>query len=320
MEEWRKGWHPEIIQAKGESESVLVVGAGPAGLEAARALGMRGYQVAIAEAKSDIGGRVSLEATLPGLSAWGRVVDYRRYQLSQMANVDIYHESELSAEQVLEFGFDNVAIATGSSWRADGFGRHHVTPMPNDGSIPIYTPDDLMAGNIPSGKVVVFDDDHYYMGGVLAQLLAENGAQTHLITSSAYVSDWTNNTLEQAAIHQKLASLDVQLQLNTAVSAITNKQITLSCAYTAKESVIQADAVVLVTSRAMHDELYQTLLAREQQWADAGIKSVKVFGDAQAPGPIAWATYAGHRYARELDAADIGDALPFKREVAQLCC
>ncbi|MFT7661531.1 MAG: dimethylamine/trimethylamine dehydrogenase, partial [Gammaproteobacteria bacterium] len=178
MEEWRKGWHPEKIATKGSSESVLIVGAGPAGLEAARALGERGYQVALAEAKTDIGGRVALESKLPGLSAWGRVVDYRRYQLSQMANVDIYLESKLSAEEVLEFGFDNVAITTGSSWRDDGVARHHVLPMQNDGSIPVYTPNELMTGNVPTGNVLVFDDDHYYMGGVLAQLLAENGART----------------------------------------------------------------------------------------------------------------------------------------------
>jgi dimethylamine/trimethylamine dehydrogenase len=74
----------------------------------------------------------------------------------------------------------------------------------------------------------------------------------------------------------------------------------------------------MVASQAPDDVLYHDLLARQSEWADAGIKSVKVFGDAEAPGPIAWATYAGHRYARELDGEEIGDDLPFRREIAEL--
>jgi dimethylamine/trimethylamine dehydrogenase len=46
--------------------------------------------------------------------------------------------------------------------------------------------------------------------------------------------------------------------------------------------------------------------------------SSRLIGDAESPAPIAWATYAGHRYARELDTPDIGDALPFRREITQL--
>jgi dimethylamine/trimethylamine dehydrogenase len=224
MEEWRKGWHPEDIQVKGDSESVLVVGAGPAGLEAARALGKRGYQVVLAEAGTQLGGRVARERELPGLSAWGRVADYREYQLSQMPNVDIYLDNELGADDILAFGIEHVVLATGSSWRKDGVSRHHVVPMPNDDSVPVYTPDDLMAGKMPSGKVLVFDDDHYYMGGVIAELLVEQGCDVTLITPAAYVSDWSNNTLEQASIHARLVELGVNIVLNRAVSKIDNGQ------------------------------------------------------------------------------------------------
>ena len=91
-----------------------------------------------------------------------------------------------------------------------------------------------------------------------------------------------------------------------------------ACAYTGRLSEIACDGVLLVTARLPNDVLYTDLLAQKAKWADSGIESVKVIGDAQAPAAIAWATYAGHRYAEEFDAADIGDALPFKREVAGL--
>ncbi|MDH6231677.1 dimethylamine/trimethylamine dehydrogenase [Mesorhizobium soli] len=318
MEEWRKGWHPERMQPKGESESVLIVGAGPAGLEAARALGLRGYQVALAEAGTELGGRVARECRLPGLSAWGRVRDYRQYQLGQMPNVEIYFDSRLSADDILAFGFQNVAITTGSTWRRDGVARAHVVPMPMDAATPVYTPDDLMDGNVPVGNVVLFDDDHYYMGGVLAELMARQGAKVTLVTPSAYVSDWTRNTLEQGAIHRRLAELGVEIVLNRAVTRIAAGGVATACVYTGAERDIAADAVVLVASRQQNDSIWQDLKARRDEWADNGIRSIKVIGDAEAPGPIAWATYAGHRFARELDEPDIGDTLPFRREVTAL--
>ncbi|MEM6565489.1 MAG: FAD-dependent oxidoreductase [Pseudomonadota bacterium] len=318
MEEWRKGWHPEHMNAKGPSSSVLVVGAGPAGLEAARALGERGYDVAIAEAGTVLGGRVAKERHLPGLSAWGRVADYREYQISQKPNVQSYFDSALDAESILEFGFEHVCLATGATWRRDGVARQHVVPFPTDSAMPLFTPDDMMDGATPSGHVVIFDDDHYYMGGVLAELLVQKGCTVTLVTPAAYVSEWTVNTLEQHEVHRRLAEMGVTIELNRGVTSIGSEFVETNCTFTDQRRRIECDAVLIVSSRIENNDVYKALKSRERDWPDAGIKSVSLIGDANAPGPIAWATYAGHRYARELDGNDIGDALPFRREITQL--
>ncbi|MDQ1847831.1 FAD-dependent oxidoreductase [Gemmobacter fulvus] len=326
MEEWRRGWHPEKIATRGSSDNVLVIGSGPAGLEAARALALRGYDVAVAEARDSFGGRVARERLLPGLSAWGRVADYRLYQIGQRPNVQMYPGSDLGVQDVLDFGFQNICIATGSRWRADGVARQHVLPMPGADALPVFTPDDLMEGRMPSGKVVVFDDDHYYMGGVLAELTAQKGCDVTLVTPSAYVSDWTINTLEQGAIHRRLIAAGVKIVLNTGIARLHADGVETSCSYTDQRGRLTCDAVIMVASRMANDSLFHALKARQAEWADAGIRSVQLIGDASAPGPIAWATFAGHRYARELDSGvwadehggDWGDSLPFRREITEL--
>jgi len=321
MEEWRRDWHPEFMNPKGESSSVLVVGAGPAGLEATHALAKRGYDVTLVEAEETLGGRVSKESALPGLSAWGRVRDYRSYQLSQMPNVTIYPGNTMTANDVLEFGAEHVAIATGSYWRRDGVSRFHVKPMPVSGSLPVYTPDDIMGDMaIAEKRVVVFDDDHYYMGAVIAEKIAQTGAEVILITPSAYVSEWTLNTLEQGFIHNRLIENKVTIYRNTAVAELLDNAVRCVDTYSEQSSMIDCDAIVLVTSRLGNDELWQSLREQESEWNKHGIKSIRLIGDAESPAPIAWATFAGHRFARELDepVKGIEAPLPFRRELARL--
>ena len=317
MEEWRKGWHPERARPKGASDSVLIVGAGPAGLEAAHILGKRGYTVALAEAGTVLGGRVARERTLPGLSAWGRVADYRSGQIAPMPNVDIYRDSRLSADDILGMGFQHVCIATGATWRRDTVARLHLSPIPTDPALPVFTPDDLMAGGGPTGgTVVLYDDDHFYMGSVLAELLVARGCQVHFVTPAVKVAEWTDNTLEQATIQRRLMELGVTLHLSQAPQAIGARAVTLGCTWTGRDTDLPCDALVTVSSRLPEDALYHAVKSRD--WQAAGIRSLKLIGDAAAPAPIAWATYAGRRYAEELDEPDRGDALSFRRESAEL--
>jgi len=319
MEEWRKGWHPERSRPKGRSETVLIVGAGPAGLEAALAAAKRGYTVTLAEATATLGGRVARERGLPGLSAWGRVADFRTGQLAPMANVQVYRESRLTAEDILAMGADHVAIATGAAWRHDAVARLHLAAIPTDPAMPLFTPDDVMAGGGPNGgRVVIYDDDHFYMGSVIAEALVARGCAVEFVTPAVKVAEWCDNTLEQGSIMRRLMGLGVNIHLSKAPDVIGPDGVTLGCVWTGRRTEMACDAVVMVTSRAPNDALYQSVMTRRADWQAAGIQSVNLIGDANAPGPIAWATYAGRRFAEELDAPDIGDDLTFRREIAGL--
>ncbi len=317
MEEWRKGWHPERSKPKGGSDTVLIVGAGPAGLEAALQLGKRGYVVTLAEATDVLGGRVARERGLPGLAAWGRVADFRTGQMAPMANVQVYRDSRLSPQDVLDMGAQHVAIATGAAWRRDAVARHHLFAIPTDPAMPVWTPDDLMAGKGPTGgAVLLYDDDHFYMGSVIAELLVARGCMVDFVTPAAKVAIWTENTLEQTTIQRRLMQIGVRLHLSHAPAEVLGDAVTLDCTYTGRQTALPTDAVVMVTARVPDDALFHA--TRASDWRGAGIRTLNLIGDAAAPGPIAWATYAGRRYAEELDAEPIGDALPFQREIAEL--
>ncbi|KZY29710.1 NADH:flavin oxidoreductase, partial [Roseovarius sp. HI0049] len=206
-EEWRKGWHPDRIAPKRSNDSVLIIGAGPAGLEAARALGERGHEVTLADARSEAGGRLVGERRLPGLTEWGRVVDYRTYQISQMANVNLYLESELTAETATEFGADRIVLATGSRWTADGIGRTNPRGIAIEEGAITLTPNDIMDGSEPTGPVVIYDDDNFYMGGLMAEKLRADGHDVTFVTAAPEVAGWSHNTLEQHVVQKRLLEM-----------------------------------------------------------------------------------------------------------------
>jgi dimethylamine/trimethylamine dehydrogenase len=297
-EEWRKGWHPEKVPG-GASGQVLVVGAGPAGLEAALTLARRGYQVAICDAREQAGGRVSLECRLPGLAEWSRVRDYRLGQLRTMPAVTFYLASRLTAADVREFGADHVLFATGARWRADGLGRHRSTPLALAPGARVLTPDDLLQGPAPSGHVAVFDDDHYYMGPVLSLLLARAGARVTYVTTEGRAGRWSHYTGEQEATQRQMLEEGIAIVVDTGITAFDGEHVTLECVYTGGERRLGATALVLVTSREPDASLYRELAGDGEGEAPAGLARI---GDCLQPGLIAHAVYSGHRAARELGA------------------
>ena len=146
-EEWRRDWHPEIIAPKKSDKDVMIIGAGPAGLEAARALGQRGYGVTLLDARKELGGRVLRESALPRLNEWHRVVDWRMTQIRKMKNIAVYPSSPMTAEEILETGAHSIFIATGATWQRDGMGRTLRKPIRGFDLQNVFSPDDLMDRN-----------------------------------------------------------------------------------------------------------------------------------------------------------------------------
>jgi dimethylamine/trimethylamine dehydrogenase len=287
-EEWRRGWHPEFIPPAKSPASMLVVGGGPAGLEAALTLGRRGHQVALAEATLELGGRVINESSLPGLQNWIRVRDHRAYMLGQMDNVDVYLDSQLTAQDVTDFEADAIVVATGSRWRRDGVGATVRSPLPVDSHARIMTPDDIFAGTEIDGEILLYDDEHYMMAGALAEKFLLAGHRVKYLTPAATISSWTAMTDEQEFIQARLLSMGIEVVFTQKIAGIANGILNTCCIYTGKPFSHEFGSLILVTGREPNNELFDKLHRA----------STRV-GDCLVPSSIADAVYSGHKFARE---------------------
>jgi dimethylamine/trimethylamine dehydrogenase len=318
-EEFRRGWHPERFEpAENRDRDVLVVGAGPAGMECALVLGKRGFRrVHLLDAGDDIGGIMRWIPQLPGRGEWARVLNWRRIQLDKLGNVEVIPSVRLDVEGARQYGAEIVVVATGAHWAADGLNRETHDPIPGaDASLPhVLTPEQIMVeGKVPPGKrVVVYDSDGYFMGPDLSERLALQGFEVDFVTSLEDISPFSHETLEQVFLKERLHEVGVRMHRTVRLDRVEPGGLALEDEF-GDAIELEADAVVLVTQRLSDDALYHDLRADEERLKAEGIEAVYRVGDCVAPQLIADAIFDGHRLAREMDADDPTVPLPYVRE------
>ena len=335
MEEYRRGWHPEKFEKTKNPCSVLVVGGGPAGMECARVLGERGYDVHLREAEGELGGLWKDVARYPRCSEWGRVISYRQIQLDKLKTVEVHlGVGKMTADDVLDYGADKVVIATGSHWSENGVGAETHAPIPgaDAGLARCLTPEQVMAGKPIGERVMIVDGDGHFTGVALAELLADQGKQAVIVTDAADIAEYTHYTMESANLKRMIHEKKIGQWTCHWPEKIEPGKITLSYLYRDSPDLtdlgngrfgrregtdtveVLCESVVLVTARMPDAGLYRELKARAGEWAVKEIRGIYRTGDCHAPRQLMDAIFDAHRLVREFDSSHPERPLPWLRE------
>lgn len=310
-EEYRRGWHPENVPPTIDPQRpILIVGAGPAGLECAVTLGRRGFDaVHLVEADEELGGHLRAVRRLPTLGDWGRVIDWRMTQIQAIPNVEVITGRRLTAREIVDYGAEIVIMATGSSWCSTG--ESLGTGPAIEGASRAMTPERILAGARTEGPVIVYDADGYFMGPGVAEMLALEGFDVHLVTPHPVVSPISDGTLEGEFLRRHLHDLGITAHTQRTVTAVEEGRVTGLTEFGEPWS-LAAGGVVLVTHRLPCDDV----AAEVRALADGLV--VHVIGDALSPRMPSEAVFDGHRLAREIDEPDPGSPSAYRRERVSL--
>ena len=291
-------WGKEFQVAAAQPKRILVIGAGPSGLEFARIAAARGHQLLVVDRADEIGGHVRLQSKLPGRSTYGEIGTWLGAQAVKNGSeirlgIDV-DETSLGA-LVAEHGADHVVIATGSRVCKDGFQGWTSEALPGHDLANCYGWDEVVNGQVrPTGDVVVIDDQADLIGPLIAVHLAQHGAKTvRLVTRWPMVGMETIADAYFEWIIPQVYEANVQLQVDHFVRSIGPKSVTLYNIYAPDRVVeVPADAVVMATAR-------QSLNALAKAAAVLPV-TVDVIGDAVAPRSTYEAVFEGHRQARKI--------------------
>lgn len=305
----REGAIPHVIARADLARRVVIVGAGPAGLEAARVAAERGHRVVLLEASDRAGGQVNLLVQNARRRELIGIVDWRLAELERLG-VDLSYNVFAEADDVLGLSPDVVVIATGG-----------LPQMPEMMGADLATPSwEVVSGEVkPQGRVLVYDDGGAHAGMTAAEMAARGGAEVELVTPERFFAPdmgGMNHVPYMRAFHET----GTRITINTRVTGVRREGnalvVTLGSDYAPGWSEERrVDRVVADHGTAANAELYFALkgLSRNLGEVDYGALTSgmgEVFPERNAAGGF-WLYRIGDAVAARNIHAGIYDALRF---------
>lgn len=276
-------------------KTVMVIGGGPAGLEAARVAAMRGHGVSLYEKANELGGQLNLAAKGPGRAEMTDVPRWLSAQVGKLG-VKVHLGEEMTVQRVLEARPDAVVVATGSLPDRSGFTplRPHLAGIEGCDQQNVVTVWDVLGGTAEIGQnVVVIDDDGHHRAASTAEYLAESGRRVEILSRLPFPYGDLVSTYEQPLLYARLIRRGVSITPYTGVRKIEGRTVIAFNVYTNEDRVLEdVDTIVLAMGNIADNALYRALKGK--------VKEVYPVGDCVAPRRIITAIWEGHQAGRAL--------------------
>jgi 2,4-dienoyl-CoA reductase-like NADH-dependent reductase (Old Yellow Enzyme family) len=282
-----------LIERAARPKNVLIVGGGPAGMEAARIAALRGHHVVLVEAGADLGGGLRAARRAPRLHAIGDIVDWHEREILRL-DVEVRTSTFLEPEDVLAEAPDVLIVATGAADRDDGMQAASPAELPPGCGLPHVTnAHDLLvesARDFAPAQALVLDDVGHYEAVAAAEFLAERGAAVTYVTGQPAFAPRLNGTFRNEVALKRLHAGRFRLLVGHFLAAVETEHCVVRPLRAIREEVIPADAVVLVTHKTPRRALYDALRDR--------LPEIRLVGDASSPRTLQDAIREGHLAAR----------------------
>ena len=281
-------WGEGTIAPAKYAKKVLVIGAGPAGLEAARVLALRGHTVVLVEKNDHVGGQNIIAARGSGRQEIEGVTRWLSGQVRQLSNVELRLDVEATAGYILEENPDAVVIATGAKPKDKPFGGDYGPPA-------VITAWDALTGTYPirNARVLLIDMDGRHLAASTAEFLAERGNSVHIVTPSLFVGSNLGPIQDLFRSRQRLAQKGITFTPDIAVFEIQGKVAKAVQVYSGEFMELdQHDFIVLAAGAKSDDALYWGLKDK--------VKELYRIGDCVAPRLVDMAIVEGHRVGRAI--------------------
>ena len=282
-------WNGDRFTKSTTPKRVLVVGGGPAGLEAARVSAERGHKVTIVEANDNLGGQFRLAGMQPRRGQIIDLLDWYFRQLSQM-KVEVRLNTLMEADEIKRFDADVTVFATGSYPADTGFQKAipHMEKLPGIEIGGVYSAEDVMARRARVGKsVLLLDEGGNWKGCGTAWKLAEEGHAVTLVTPDPLVGKELQRTAADYPLRKRLAELGVDFILESAITSWNREGAEVFNFLNGKKQFVQANSLVFATPNIAEDSLFNELHG-------SGLNIINI-GDSAGPRQAPFVIYEGRK-------------------------